>query len=117
MSKRPPTPPPLPETGFVRQSQLVPHILGVSSATFWRLIAAHKFPSPVHLAGRVTAWRVEEVREWIASRKFDAERFTASQPRKTRCPKGKKPATAPEQGLRAEFHSQACRHQRRSGRD
>ena len=68
MSKRPSMPSVLPETGFVRQSQLVPGILPFSSATFWRLVKAGRFPSPVQLADRVTAWRVEEVREWIASR-------------------------------------------------
>ena len=68
MSKLPSMQPVLPETGFVRQSQLVPGILGISPATFWRLIREGRFPAPVHLADRVTAWRVEEVREWIASR-------------------------------------------------
>lgn len=61
----------LPETGFVRINQLVgkkgmPAILPFSAATLWRMVAAGKFPAPVKLSAGVTAWRVEEVRGWIA---------------------------------------------------
>lgn len=60
----------LPETGFVRQSQLVgkkgaPGIIPFSPATLWRKVAAGQFPAPVKLSAGVTAWRVEEVRAWL----------------------------------------------------
>ena len=36
----------LPETGFVRQSQLIPGILPFSPSTLWRLVKAGKFTGP-----------------------------------------------------------------------
>lgn len=58
----------LPETGFVRQSQLIPRPIPFSAATLWRSVKAGTFPAPVKLSDRVTAWRVEDVREWIKAR-------------------------------------------------
>ncbi|MCP5113093.1 MAG: AlpA family phage regulatory protein [bacterium] len=58
----------LPAIGFVRQSQLIPTIVPFSSATLWRKVKAGTFPAPVKLSARVTAWRVEDVREWMRSR-------------------------------------------------
>jgi prophage regulatory protein len=68
MSKQPSMPSVLPKTGFVRQSQLVPDVLPFSSATLWRLVKAGKFPSPVRLSDRITAWRIEDVRAWMQTR-------------------------------------------------
>ena len=42
------------------------HMAGVSLATWGRLRAADKTPSPVRLGGRVL-WRVEELESWIAA--------------------------------------------------
>jgi predicted DNA-binding transcriptional regulator AlpA len=56
----------LPPTGFVRQAQLIPHIIPISSSTLWRKVKAGDFPAPVKLSSRVTAWRVEDLREWMA---------------------------------------------------
>lgn len=66
----------LPETGFVREKQLVNQpakggqperagIVAVSHATLWRMVAAKRFPAPIKLSEGVTAWRVEEVRQWL----------------------------------------------------
>jgi prophage regulatory protein len=66
-----PSTPQLPATGFLRQSQLVPDILPFSSATLWRLVKAKKFPAPVRLADRISAWRVEDVRAWMLARRSD----------------------------------------------
>lgn len=66
----------LPDSALVRQAQLVrdpknptrPAPLPFSPATLWRLLAAGKFPSPIRMAsGRITAWRVGDVRVWLAS--------------------------------------------------
>ena len=57
----------LPATGFVRQSQLIPHIIPISSSTLWRKVKAGEFPAPVKLSSRVTAWRVEDLRKWMAN--------------------------------------------------
>lgn len=55
----------LPATGYVRQSQLIPAPVPFSSATLWRRVKAGTFPKPVKLSERVTAWRVEDVRQWL----------------------------------------------------
>jgi len=58
----------LPETGFVRQKQLIPAIIPFSATTLWRKVAAKQFPAPIKLSENVTAWRVEDVRKWMAAR-------------------------------------------------
>ena len=55
----------LPETGYVRQSQLIPVIFPFSSATLWRKVKAGTFPRPVKLSPRITAWGVEDIRALI----------------------------------------------------
>ena len=62
----------LPTTGYVRQSQLVPHIIPFSPATLWRKVKAGQFPRPVKLSERVTAWSVEDVRAWMQQQSPDA---------------------------------------------
>jgi predicted DNA-binding transcriptional regulator AlpA len=57
----------LPASGFVRLSQLVPTIIPVSAATWWRWVKSGKAPKPVKLSERVTAWRVEDVRAFLAA--------------------------------------------------
>ena len=54
-------------TGFIRQAELIPAIVPVSSATLWRMVGRGDFPRPVKLSARVTAWRCESVREWLDS--------------------------------------------------
>ncbi|HMZ86674.1 MAG TPA: AlpA family phage regulatory protein [Giesbergeria sp.] len=65
----------LPDSAFIRESQLVqspkrpmtPAPLPFSAPTLWRKVKAGTFPKPVKLSDRVTAWRVGDVRAWIAS--------------------------------------------------
>ena len=54
----------LPETGFLRQPQVLVFV-PISRSTLWRRIQAGTFPGPVKLSARVTAWRAEDVRRWI----------------------------------------------------
>ena len=42
--------------------------LDFSKSTLWRLVKAGKFPKPVKLSERVTAWRVGDVRDWLNAR-------------------------------------------------
>ena len=65
-SDRPPTTTTrLPETGFLRQPQVLVFV-PISRSTLWRRVQAGTFPGPVKLSARVTAWRAEDVRRWIA---------------------------------------------------
>ena len=55
----------LPEQGFVR----LPTILGlfpVGRSTWWAGVKSGRFPAPVKLGPRLTAWRVEDIRALIA---------------------------------------------------
>jgi prophage regulatory protein len=50
----------LPETGFVR----LPEILArfpIGRSTWWAGIKAGRYPRPVKLGPRISAWRVEDV--------------------------------------------------------
>ena len=64
----------LPETGFLRLSQIIgnpdkgiPPIIPVKKSTWWNGVKTGRFPQPVKLGPRVTAWRVEDIRSLIAS--------------------------------------------------
>jgi predicted DNA-binding transcriptional regulator AlpA len=83
----------LPETGFLRLSQIigtaeiteqqatenrergkgpkrprpaVPAIVPVQKTAWWDGVKSGRFPKPVKLGPRVTAWRVEDIRALIA---------------------------------------------------
>ena len=55
----------LPSGGFIRQPALL-KIVPFSPATLWRKCKTGQFPKPVKLSERVTAWRVGDVREFLA---------------------------------------------------
>lgn len=65
----------LPDSAFIRESQLVqspkrpgaPAPLPFSAPTLWRKVKDGTFPAPVRLSQRVTGWRVSEVRAWMAA--------------------------------------------------
>lgn len=68
---------PLPETGFVRLSQIVgdkkavppiPAIIPVSKSTWWAGVKSGRYPQPVKLSERCTAWRVEDIRALTGNR-------------------------------------------------
>lgn len=42
-------------------------VIPVSPATLWRWVKDGKFPAPIRLSGRVTAFEVEKVNAWIKS--------------------------------------------------
>lgn len=66
--------PQLPETGFLRLFQIIgdekrglPPIIPVKKSCWWAGVKSGRYPAPVKLAPRVTAWRVEDIRALIAS--------------------------------------------------
>lgn len=54
----------LPREGFVRVGTLA-KVLGIAVVTVWRWSANGKLPQPVKLSERVTAWRAEDIRDWM----------------------------------------------------
>ncbi len=66
----------LPETGFLRLPQIIGDpkaeppilpIIPVKKSCWWDGVKTGRFPKPVKLGPRVTAWRVEDIRRLIAS--------------------------------------------------
>lgn len=57
----------LPATGFLRLPYvLAPHgPIPVSKSTWWAGVKAGRYPKPVKLGPRITAWKVEDIRALI----------------------------------------------------
>lgn len=55
---------PLPQTGFVRLPQIL-KVFPVSKSTWWAGVKDGRFPKPVKLSTRVTAWCVEDINALI----------------------------------------------------
>lgn len=58
----------LPDSAYIRPKQLIQNVLPWSQATFWRKVASKEFVEPVKLSSRITAFRVGDVRAWLASK-------------------------------------------------
>lgn len=61
---------PAPANRLIRINELAsskgqPGIVPISPATLWRWVKAGKFPAPIRLSDRVTAWESAKVRAWI----------------------------------------------------
>ncbi len=66
----------LPVAGYLRLPQIIgkkpasndpgfPPLVPISASTLWQWVRDGKFPKPVKLGERVTAWRVEDVRAYL----------------------------------------------------
>jgi prophage regulatory protein len=57
----------LPKTGFVRLPRIIAPDgpIPVSKSTWWAGVKTGRFPKPVKLGPRITAWRVEHIRALI----------------------------------------------------
>lgn len=62
----------LPSTGYVRMAQIAGPVVPVCAATIWRWVRSGKFPQPVKLSERVTAFRAEEIRAWLDAQQVAA---------------------------------------------
>ena len=58
----------LPETGFIRLVNIL-KIIPVGKTTWWAGVKSGRFPEPIKLGERTTAWRVEDIRALIESKK------------------------------------------------
>lgn len=56
----------LPETGFLRLPEVL-KLYPVSRSTWWAGVRAGRFPQPVKIGERCTAWRAEDIRALIES--------------------------------------------------
>lgn len=49
---------------FLRRTQIMPALVPISTATFWRWVKNGSFPAPVKVNG-ITMWRSSDVHAWI----------------------------------------------------
>ena len=56
----------LPPEGLVRLPMVI-GVLGIGKTTWWCGIKQGRFPKPVKLGPRTSAWRVEDIRALIAN--------------------------------------------------
>ena len=61
----------LPETGFLRLPQVLSFI-PTSKSAWYEGITKGRYPAPVKLSERTSAWRVEDIRKLIAELGGDA---------------------------------------------
>ncbi|MFZ2988276.1 helix-turn-helix transcriptional regulator [Ideonella sp.] len=57
----------LPDAAHVRASELLSNILPVGRTTLFRWVREGRWPKPVKLGPKVTAWRVGDVRAALAA--------------------------------------------------
>jgi prophage regulatory protein len=66
----------LPQTGFVKLFQIIGNkkteppvsaIIPVSKSTWWAGVKSGRYPQPVKIGARCTAWKVEDVRAFVES--------------------------------------------------
>ncbi len=64
----------LPEFGFVRLNQIVgdpkadppiPAVIPVGRSTWWAGVKSGRYPKPIKLGPRTTAWKVEDIKRLI----------------------------------------------------
>lgn len=57
----------LPETGLLRLASILAPVgpIPVGKSTWWEGVKTGRFPQPVKLGPRVTAWRAEDIRGLI----------------------------------------------------
>lgn len=54
----------IPETGFVRLRQVL-GVIPIGKTCWWEGVKSGRFPRPVKLSARCTAWRAEDIRQLI----------------------------------------------------
>jgi len=56
----------LPETGFVRLPEVL-KVFPVSKSSWWAGVREGRYPKPVKLGPKITAWRVADIHDLIRS--------------------------------------------------
>ena len=47
-------------------------LLPMGETTIWDKVRAGEFPTPIKLTERITAWRIEDIEAWMASKGLEA---------------------------------------------
>ncbi|MES2204781.1 MAG: AlpA family phage regulatory protein [Pseudomonadota bacterium] len=64
----------IPEKGFVRLPQVLA-VYPISRSSFWAGVKSGKYPKPIKLSPRCTAWHAEDIHALIASHKTDSSKM------------------------------------------
>ena len=56
----------IPSTGFLRLSQVLA-LIPVGKSSWWRGCKSGRYPKPVKLAPRTTAWKAEDIAALVAT--------------------------------------------------
>ena len=59
----------IPDTGYLRLPQIL-HFIPIGKSTWWAGVASGRFPKPVKLGPRTTAWKAEDIQTLI--KKFES---------------------------------------------
>ena len=54
----------IPETGFVRLAQILT-VIPLGKSCWWEGVKSGRFPKPIKLSRRCTAWRAEDIHDLI----------------------------------------------------
>lgn len=60
----------LPDAAMLRLPQIVGPLVPCSHSTWWRYVKAGKAPQPIKISPGVTAWRVGDIRAWLAGQQL-----------------------------------------------
>jgi prophage regulatory protein len=56
----------LPTVGYARLPKICA-VTGLGRSTIWAWVRQERFPKPIKLSSRASAWRVEDINEWLAN--------------------------------------------------
>ena len=88
----------IPETGFLRLPQVL-SVIPLGKTCWWEGVRSGRFPKPVKLSARCTAWRAEDIRELIRS---------LSEAESSETDKTTESLTGSKQGYKIGVHAQAA---------
>lgn len=57
--------------GYLRERNIIPGLIPISRAAWWRGVAAGRYPAGVKLSDRVTAWRRSDIQALL--QRLDSE--------------------------------------------
>lgn len=82
----------LPDEAFIRQKALLRlHLIPWSAASLWRKCRSGHFPQPIKISSGITAWRIRDIRAWLADPAGYGSTRPSGKPKK-RSPKRNMPA-------------------------
>ncbi|MBS7348721.1 MAG: AlpA family phage regulatory protein [Comamonas sp.] len=68
----------LPDSAMLRLADFAsgkgkPGIVPASASSIWRWIKSGQFPAPIKISDKITAWRVGDIRVWLAQQMPQAQ--------------------------------------------